>query len=94
MGVPTGDPMESCNNFLSNLEIDLWKEHQEETKIEVASSVSWHSHHRADSLNVLPKKTCQLLKNDTVRQITRAECHVLWVYLQIAYRVEGRGVNQ
>lgn len=92
--MPTGDPMEICNNFLNNLETGLWKEHQAEAKIEVASSGSQHSPYHARSLNVLPKKTCQLLKNDTVHQITGAECHVLWVYLQIAYRLEGGGVNQ
>lgn len=43
---------------------------------------------------ILPKKTCQLLKNDTVHRVTGAERRVRWVFLQIAYRLEARGVNQ
>lgn len=60
--MPTGDPMEICKHFLNNLDSDFGKEQQAEAKLEVASSESQHSPHCARSLNVLPKKTRQLLK--------------------------------
>lgn len=60
--MPTGGPLEICKHFLNNLESDFGKEHPAEAKSEVASKESQHSPHCACSLNVLPKKTRQLLK--------------------------------
>lgn len=40
--MPTGNPMGICNDFMNNLEIGLWKEHEAEAKTEVASVQSQH----------------------------------------------------